>query len=80
MSDTSAAVIRSLAPTPQIDPSVFDLPAFCAWAKISRSTAFEEIAKGRLIVRRVGRKSLVRIEDARAWLASLPTQREPNAA
>jgi hypothetical protein len=63
MSDASAAT----------DQSVFDLPAFCAWAKISRSTAFEEIANGRLIVRRVGRKSLVTIEEAKAWLGRLPT-------
>jgi hypothetical protein len=60
---------------PSNDPSVFDLPEFCVWGKISRSTAFEEIAKGRLIVRRVGRKSLVTIEAARAWLNSLPTNR-----
>jgi hypothetical protein len=59
----------------QIDPSVFDLPAFCVWAKISRSTAFEEIAKGRLAVRRVGRKSLVTLDAARDWINRLPTNR-----
>jgi hypothetical protein len=71
MSDASAAAAKPL----QIDPGVFDLPAFCAWAKISRSTAFEETAKGRLVVRRVGRKSLVTLEEAKAWLARLPTSR-----
>jgi hypothetical protein len=72
---TSSTAAAPRAPTRQLDPSVFDLPEFCAWAKVSRSTAFEEIAKGRLIVRRVGRKSLVTIESARAWLNALPTTR-----
>jgi hypothetical protein len=75
MSDPYAAATQKAASSLPVDPSVFDLPAFCAWAKVSRSTAFEEIAKGRLIVRRVGRKSLVTIEDARRWLNSLPTTR-----
>jgi hypothetical protein len=48
---------------------------FCAWARISRTMAFREIAAGRLKAFRVGRKSLVTIENARAWLASLPTNR-----
>jgi hypothetical protein len=63
-------------PGPPHNPEVFEVIEFCGWARISRSVAFKEIAEGRLIVRRVGRKSLVPIESARAWLASLPTTRE----
>jgi hypothetical protein len=36
---------------------------------------FREIAAGRLVVRRLGSKALITIENARAWLDSLPTKR-----
>jgi hypothetical protein len=52
---------------------VFDVPAFCAWAHICRTRAFAELRAGRLKARRVGKKSLITIEDARAGLAALPT-------
>jgi hypothetical protein len=55
------------------DHSVFDLPSFCAWAHIGRTRAFEEIRSGRLKARRIGKKSLITIEDAREWFASLPS-------
>jgi hypothetical protein len=66
---------KASAATPTADPRVFDLPGFCAWAHIGRTRAFEEIAKGRLRARRIGRKSLIALEDAEAWLNSLPTSR-----
>jgi hypothetical protein len=50
----------------------FDLKTFCTWAGISRSLAYEEIKIGRLRLTKCGRKSLITLEDARAWLASLP--------
>jgi hypothetical protein len=62
-------------PPPPPHPEVFEIMEFCAWARVSRSVVFKEISKGRLIVRRVGRKSIVPIENAKAWLASLPTTR-----
>jgi hypothetical protein len=68
------AYSASKASKPPIgDHSVFDLPSFCAWANIGRTRAFEEIRSGRLKARRIGKKSLIEIEDARAWLHSLPT-------
>ena len=39
---------------------------------ISRSTIYEEIAAGRLIARKVGRRTIVRRADALLWLRSLP--------
>jgi hypothetical protein len=62
-------------PPPPPNPEVFEVMEFYAWARISRTMAFREIAAGRLKAFRVGRKSLVTIENARAWLASLPTTR-----
>lgn len=45
---------------------------FCAWAGIGRSLAYREIESGRLKIRKVGRRTLVTIEAAQAWLNSLP--------
>jgi hypothetical protein len=70
------AVLKSQRmPPPPANPEVFEILEFCGWARISRTMAFREIAAGRLKTRRLGSKNLVTIEDARAWLASLPTTR-----
>jgi hypothetical protein len=86
MSQTSSGAIHAVinppsgksqrTPPPPTNPEVFEILEFCSWARISRTMAFREIAAGRLVVRRIGDKSLVPIENARAWLASLPTNRE----
>lgn len=39
---------------------------------VSRSLIYEEIASGRLIARKIGRRTIVRRADALAWLRSLP--------
>jgi hypothetical protein len=44
---------------------------FCVGARISRSSAFIEIKEVRLKVARIGRKPLVPVENAKAWLAAL---------
>jgi hypothetical protein len=48
-----------------------ELPEFCAWARVSRTTAFLEIKAGRLKVARIGRKPIVPVENAKSWLAAL---------
>ena len=63
------------APPPLPSPEVFSIPEFCAWARVSRTTAFKEVAAGRLKARRIGRKSLVTLDAARAWVNSLPAMR-----
>src|SRR5271166_941478 len=40
---------------------------------ISRSMIYEEITAGRLIARKVGRRTIVRRSDALRWLRSLPS-------
>jgi hypothetical protein len=52
-----------------------EMMEFCAWARISKTTAYEEIAAGRLKVVYVGRKPIITSENRRAWCASLPTVR-----
>lgn len=47
---------------------------FCKWAGIGRTAAYEEINRGRLKIRKCGRRTLVPTEEAVAWLKSLPSQ------
>ena len=42
---------------------------FLAWAGIRKSKAYDEAAKGRLRLTKVGSKTLVLRTDAEAWLA-----------
>lgn len=48
------------------------LKVFCSENAVSRPTAYREIAAGRLVARKVGRKTIVTKEAARDWLKSLP--------
>jgi hypothetical protein len=65
-----------ITPPPPPNPEVFEVMEFCGRYRVSRSIAFKEIAAGRLIARRVGRKSLITLDAARDWLNHLPTTRE----
>lgn len=39
--------------------------------RLSRSTIHKEINEGRLKARKVGRRTIVLVEDAQAWIASM---------
>lgn len=49
---------------------------FCHWAGIGRTMAYEQIALGRIPVRKVGRRTIILVVDAQRWLESLPTRDE----
>jgi hypothetical protein len=59
---------------PTLEDGAFDLEGFERWAKIGRTQVFKEAKAGRLIVTKVGRRSIVTYANAKAWLASLPTR------
>lgn len=42
-------------------------------AGISRSTLYKEIRRGELRVRKIGRRSIILIDDLKEWLDSRPT-------
>lgn len=44
---------------------------FCLTYSLSRSKAFGLLAEGKLARYKVGRKTLIRIEDAEAWFRTL---------
>jgi hypothetical protein len=57
---------------------VFTVEDFARRHAIGRSTAYEEIKCGRLIARKVRGRTVVTIEDAKAWRGLLP-RAEPAA-
>jgi hypothetical protein len=48
------------------------LGEFCASVSISRSKAYKEIAAGKLVARKAGKKVLITSQAKADWLASLP--------
>ena len=52
----------------------FSVPDFCNWAGIGRTKVYEEIDAKRLPVVKVGKRTLIRVADAQAWLQSLPSR------
>ena len=51
------------------------IAGFCDYASVGRTTAFAEVKAGRLIAHKRGRSTIILIEDADAWLQSLPRVR-----
>jgi excisionase family DNA binding protein len=58
--------------SPAPDRLAYTIDEFCRAVTIGQSLAYAEIAAGRLKVVRVGRRTLVPVDAAKAWLASLP--------
>jgi excisionase family DNA binding protein len=46
---------------------------FCARFGVSRSFVYSQIAKGRLITRKAGRRTLIMIVDADGWASAVPS-------
>jgi excisionase family DNA binding protein len=42
-------------------------------ANVGRSTIYEEIRAGRLVARKMGRRTIILDRDLQAWLSTLPT-------
>lgn len=53
----------------------YTIKQFMALAGVGRSFVYDELAEGRLKAVKAGRKTLIRDEDARAWLGSLPAMK-----
>jgi excisionase family DNA binding protein len=58
-------------------PRAFPITEFCRLYGIGRTTAYAEIAAGRLRAVKVGHRTLVTNDAAEAWLASLPELKNP---
>lgn len=53
----------------------FSIAAFCEKYGIGRTSAYSEVAAGRLHVVKSGKRTLVPADSAEAWLKSLPDLR-----
>ena len=54
------------------DRGAMSVDEFCGWASIGRSKFYQEVGAGRIRLRKIGRKSVVTMPDALAWLSNLP--------
>ncbi len=45
---------------------------FLTWARISRTTFYNQVNQGKIPLKKVGKRSLVLRKDAEVWLNSLP--------
>jgi len=45
---------------------------FLTWARISRTTFYNQVNAGKIPLKKVGKRSLVLRSDAEIWLNSLP--------
>ena len=60
---------------PPVEPQLQDsysVDEFARRNRIGLSTAYAEIRAGRLIARKIGRRTLIVAEDARSWRDNLP--------
>jgi hypothetical protein len=55
------------------DLGAMSVDQFCVWASIGKTKFYEEVQRGNIVVRKIGRKSIVASTDAQSWLNSLPT-------
>jgi excisionase family DNA binding protein len=53
-------------------PELLTIPEFCAWARIGRTKAYDEIGAGALRALKIGRRTLIMREDAAEWLFGQP--------
>jgi excisionase family DNA binding protein len=52
------------------------IDGFCKGYGIGRTRAYEEIHAGRLKARKVGRRTIITLDDAEEWLSRLPALQE----
>lgn len=58
----------------------FSPDEFAKRVGVGRTTVFAEIKDGRLVARKVGNRTLIVVDDAKAWLSKLPRAHKTNAA
>ena len=52
------------------EPLAVPIPEAARLAGCGRSTLYAEISRGNLKIRKVGRRTIIAMDDLRAWLAS----------
>jgi hypothetical protein len=52
--------------------SAFTIDEFCVWAKIGRTSVFEDLKNGQLRAKKRGQRTIIPRQSALDWLANLP--------
>ena len=52
------------------EPLAVPIPEAARLGGVGRSTIYSEVKRGNLRIRKVGRRTIVAMDDLRAWLAS----------
>jgi excisionase family DNA binding protein len=55
-----------------IDAEALTIPEACAASRIGRTKIYQAIKEGRLVARKLGKKTLILPSDLRDYLSSLP--------
>lgn len=55
-----------------IKPACLTINEFSEWARMGKTRVYEEIGKGALQAIKVGRRTLILMESAEAWLGAQP--------
>jgi hypothetical protein len=76
VSTGAIVVATNLPPTERepptvIEPGALTVPEFCAWSRVGRTSVFEEIRVGRLTVAKIGHRTIIPMECAKAWLKAM---------
>ena len=50
----------------------YSIDEVCKDVNVGRSKIYEEIKSGRLLARKIGRRTLILADDLQTWLESLP--------
>ncbi len=66
------------APSPE--PIAYSVETAGNAAGVKRDTLYRAIARGELIARKIGSRTVILADDLRAWLASKPTTKPRRAA
>jgi hypothetical protein len=64
----------------ETEKRAFSVAEFCERYGIGRTSAYEEIAAGRLQVAKAGKRTLVSADAAESWLRNLPAIEPKNSA
>ncbi|WP_181017837.1 helix-turn-helix domain-containing protein [Sneathiella aquimaris] len=59
--------------------TVLSVSEFCAEAGIGRTKLYQEIAAGRIVARKSGRRTLIPTSELEKWLESLPELKGANS-
>ena len=60
------------------EPIAYDIPTVIEMTGIGRTTIFGEIRDGKLVARKIGRRTVLMATDVRKWLEATPTVRNAN--